>query len=391
MNSPTSNGLERQTDFDIHGIAGVRLVDASPGDVRAVSQKLGPLQKTLFRDPDITIRFVEHLPAPRFRQLGSDQKGFSDDAFFVRQEGNGKFKVKIPFDRIGRPFEIVCESGVRSVPLLVPILSMTVLNKGYVPLHASACVQNGVGILMAGWAHCGKTTALLGFASTGAEYIGEDWVLLSGDGKSMHGLPAEIELSAWHLDSLPHLRREVSRTRRAALRVIDLLKRRLKNSSRGKLGGSAVFRALHKVLTGLEENLRPAVMPSAVFGDRAATCTARPDKIFLLASHDSPDINVERTDPAEMARRLALSAQHELLPLLEHYLAYRFAFPGTRNGLIESAAELQFEILSRALAGKETYTILHPYPLVFDGLYEKILPLLEAKSTARAEALHAVV
>jgi len=54
-------------------------------------------------------------------------------------------------------------------------------------VHASAVVYNGVGILMAGWAHCGKTAALLGFASKGAEYVGEEWVLLSGNGPKNAG------------------------------------------------------------------------------------------------------------------------------------------------------------------------------------------------------------
>jgi hypothetical protein len=70
-------------DYDLHGLAGVRLVDATPGDAAAVSRQLGPIRSSLDREPDIVIRFVDRLPANRLRYLGVGEAAFTDDAFLV--------------------------------------------------------------------------------------------------------------------------------------------------------------------------------------------------------------------------------------------------------------------------------------------------------------------
>ena len=71
-------------DFDLHGLAGIRLVDASAADARAVERQLGPLRKALDRQPDITIRFVDRaVDRASLRYLGAREVGWTDDGFFV--------------------------------------------------------------------------------------------------------------------------------------------------------------------------------------------------------------------------------------------------------------------------------------------------------------------
>ncbi len=201
-----------EVDFDLHGLIGVRLVDPSSRDVAAVRQQLGVTRQPLSREPDITLRFVKHLLMPPLRHLGFKKLGFTDNALFVFEDGAHGRKVRIPFAQLGRKCEILCESGLQSVPLLKPILALTAQAKGFASVHASAFVHNGVGVLMAGWAESGKTTALLGFATRGAELIGEDWVLVSRDGQKMCGLPTMIKLSSSHLETVPQVRRTIKRS-----------------------------------------------------------------------------------------------------------------------------------------------------------------------------------
>ena len=49
-------------DFNLHGLAGVRLLDASPGDVAAVSRQLGLVAAPFTGEPDLAVRFVDKLP-----------------------------------------------------------------------------------------------------------------------------------------------------------------------------------------------------------------------------------------------------------------------------------------------------------------------------------------
>ncbi len=392
MDRPNTEASEHpgKVDFDIHGVVGVRLIDPSPSDLDAACILLGCPSRLPLTAPDITVQFVEDLPVRGIRFLGTDQDAFTDNGFFLLQEGTRRVKARIPFDRIGGPCEIVCKSRLGSVPLLIPIVSLTALKKECVPVHASAVVYNGVGILMAGWAHCGKTAALLGFASKGAEYVGEEWVLLAGNGQRMQGLVRPLELSHWHVASLPHVRSAVNLMNRCAFHGIGILDGLQKMISGKRTRSSLVFRSLRRASAAVEDRLRPTVAPSAIFRNRIRSAGAQVDKIFLFVSHEDHRIEVEPITPLEMARRLTFLVQRELTPLLRHYAAYQFAFPSQRNELIESTAEYSFGMLTRALNGKETYIVRLPYPHVFPELYKTIQPLCKPTTAATAESLHAL-
>ena len=140
-------------DYDLHGLAGVRVVGATARDAAAVDRQLGPIRGPLRRDPDIVVRFVDHLDVEGpLRLLGVDDAGFTDDAFLVlRARHKARARVLIPLDRIGRRCEIVCERGLPAVPLLIATLNLTVLARGALPLHASAFFHDGCGVVVTGW------------------------------------------------------------------------------------------------------------------------------------------------------------------------------------------------------------------------------------------------
>lgn len=375
----------QRTEFDIHGVLGIRLVDPSSADVAAVGKQLGSLQKPLLREPDITLRFVKDLLPPRLRHLGPKQKGFTDDAFFVFDQGTDAGIARIPFDLVGGPSEIVCERGVGSVPLLMPILSLTALAKGFVAVHASAFVHDGIGILMAGWAESGKTTTLLGFASEGAEFVGEEWVLLSGDGKTMCGLPRDIELSPSHFEIVPDVRRGIKRSRLWAFESLRQL-----GKIQGNLGKKAndtfPANALRRAISAVQRRVLPKVSPQEIFGSRVGSLIAKPEKVFLLIGHNDTRVEVKPTPPIEMAHRIAHMTQYEQIRLMEHYLAFKFAFPKLKNAFLEESSAYHFELLSSALKTKEAYTVFHPHPVTFSALYEALKPFCESTKNIQNEA-----
>ena len=196
-------GSSAPVDYDLHGIVGIRLLGASESDVAAVTAQLGPIRAVLDRDPDVVIRFVDRLPVSNLRYLGREEAGFTDDAFLVLRSRKARARVQIPVEEIGGRCEIVCESGLPAVPLLIPIVNVTALAKGVVPVHAAAFVHRGSGVLVTGWAKGGKTESLLGFMSHGAEYIGDEWVYVSADGRRLRGIPEPVRVWDWHLDDLP--------------------------------------------------------------------------------------------------------------------------------------------------------------------------------------------
>jgi hypothetical protein len=373
----TNEHVPQHVDYDLHGLAGVRLINATEADVAVVNKQLGPIQKPLEREPDVIIRFVDQLsPSSSLRYLGLDEVGFTEDSMLLLENHRGKHaRVQIPFERIGRRCEIVCERGVPKVPLLIPILNLTVLSNGAIPLHAAAFTYNGTGIVVTGWAKGGKTETLLAFMDRGAVYVGDEWVYISGDGQHMYGIPEPIRVWSSHLQDLPRYRAKIALRDRARLQALKLMvhltERKIKNSVLHASASATASRLLRLVKRQQYVHLPP----QRLFGP-VGPFTGTPDKIFYVVSHETADVKVEPISSEEVARRMVFSLQHERIHFMSHYLKFRFAFPEARNEFIERVEEIERDMLLKVLAAKPTYVVYHPYPAPIPALFEAISPFV---------------
>ena len=369
-----------QIDYDLHGIVGIRVCNATPADAAVVTRQLGPIKAPLERDPDIVIHFVDELPTPTpVRYLGLNDAGFTDDAFLVlRSKHKARARVQIPFEQIGQGCEIVCERGLPAVPLLIPIINLTALSKGALPLHASAFIYNGMGVLVTGWSKGGKTETLLAFMANGATYVGDEWIYLTEDGEHMYGIPEPMRVWEWHLRELPRYRASVAMGDRIRLHTLGWVTRAMDWAISSGVGRkSAPIRLMSRMLPLLRRQLNVQLPPGEMFVDGARSLEGTPDKLFWVASHETPEIRVESVTAEEIARRMVFSLQEERIDFTSYYLKFRFAFPEARNPLIEDVEELQRRTILRALAGKEAYAVFHPYPVSIPALYDVMSPYLE--------------
>lgn len=372
---------ERQLDFDLHGVIGVRLIDATPREVAAVRAQLGGLTYPLQRDPDIVVRFVPHLPTPGLRYVEMGRSGFTDQGFFILSHRRRPVRVRMPFGFPEEPCEIVCEHGLRSVPLLDAWIKLVAVRKGYAPVHASAFEYQGAGVLVAGWAHGGKTSCLLAHAHTGAAFVSDDLVLLSGDGRTMLGFPTPVSVSDRQLDQLPPMRRRLGWTRRTLLagaRAVERLQ--------PVFGGSRAGGMLHAAVPALRRRLKVSVPPEDLFGP-VGSCEAEPRKVFLALSQAATEIRVEPADPDVVAEQLTASLRLELHSWLEQYLAYCFAFPGRESGLPARVPAEATRLLKQALADKEVFTLRHPHPVSLWELRRAMRPHIEGSPEITAGKL----
>ena len=376
MNSIKKNDY---VDYDIQGLVGIRLVEASERDLAAVSKQIGFSPTQLLFEPDIIIQYVDKIPFNNLFLLGLNNAGYSDDGFIILENGRRNGKTKIPFEQVGGNCEIVCETGLGPVPLLIAIINMTLLSKGFISLHASAFVFNQAGILITGWAKAGKTEALFAFTNNGAEYLGDEWIILDSNGQKMYGIPEPIRLWDWHLEFLPQIANNLKLEDRMIFKSIRLLDKLNQWFSKGKARKILPAKLLRKAMPALKRQLNLTIRPSKVFGVEPSS--AKPEKIFLLVSHSNNDYQVKPIEPNEIAQRMISSIQYEQLPFMEYYNAFKFAFPEKRNSFIENAQQVQYELLGRALDGKEAYQVNHPYPLSFPKLYDTMRPFCETNSS----------
>jgi hypothetical protein len=366
----------QRVDYDIHGIVGVRLLNATAGDIDAVTNQLGRPHGHLNRDPDIVISFKEELPTPSMKYLGLNSAGFTDDGFYVLSSSRANAKARIPFEKIGGKCEVLCESGLRSIPWLFAIINLTFLNKGYIPLHASAFVYKGVGVLVTGWTKGGKTEALLSFANHGAQYVGDEWVILSSDGEKMFGISVPICLWEWQFEHIPTLLPKIGIEKKALFTCIHFLDLVQRTFGRGRFKNRFPFTILAEALPTFRHQLNIRVSPENFFGNRLRD-VATVDKLFLAMSHSESSISVEPCDPMEIAARMTNSNEYEQMPFLEYYKAFKFAFPGLENELLERIGALQHSLLCRALEGKDAYKVRHPYPVSLEALFNRMEPFCE--------------
>jgi hypothetical protein len=368
-----------QFDFDLHGVVGVRLLNATAKDYAVVKKQLGPIEASLDRSPDVVIRFVDNLPiVSTLRFIGVDDVGFTQDAFIVlRGKHKSDVRVQIPLEQIGKRVEIICERGLQAVPLLIPIVNFAALSKGVIPLHASAFTYNKVGVLVTGWAKGGKTETLLAFTSKGAEYIGDEWVYLSKDGQYMYGIPEPIRVWDWHLRYLPEYRSLLKGSDRARLRGLSLVVDSIEKLMASPIGkDTTLVKLLMRVRPLLKNQLNVHLSPQKLFGQDGQPRTGVPKKIFFVASHESNDITVQPMEAQEVAQRMVFSLQEERIDFMSAYRKFRFAFPDLRNELIEDTEDIQRVALQRILADKESYMVYHPYPVDIPSLFDALHPFI---------------
>ena len=229
---------------------------------------------------------------------------------------------------------------------------------------------------MTGWARCGKTEALLAFLKHGAAYVGDEWITLTGDGRRMYGLASDLEV--WERDAkeIPNMRNQIGLQDKALFAVIHWLDR-IQSRIPARLARFAPVRLLQRAMRPLRRQLRFRVPPAKMFWGGQRNLEARPDKIFLLISHNDPAIHIEPTDPLSISRRMIFCIRCERLGLTSQYLASTFAARECETHFLRQLTNWKGRILDRALAGKEAYTVRHPYPVSLDRLFEAMKPFVE--------------
>jgi hypothetical protein len=377
------------TVLDLHGLLAIGLVDAGRSEVRAIARQLGPLPHVdgVGRDPDITIRFVDRIEVKGPLRLLGREAAYGEDEFLVlRGRRKTTVRVKIPVADIGTtPLEIVAERGLTAVPYLLPIVMLTLLSKGIVPVHASAFVADGRGTLVTGWAKGGKSEALLAFADHGATYVGDEWVFVTADGATMAGLPEPMRLWDWQLAMVPRLRRQIGVGRRARLGAAASMSRLLAGMAGLPGIRTSAPGDMARRLGAIMENQRSLqIPPERVFDGRVSAGLVPLDSVVLIESSTDPVAAAEPIDGAILARRTAATVVHELLDITALYLTYRYAFPDRRNEMIETLSAVLEEAIVGALGTRRCVVVRHPYPPDIPALHGLIEGAIAAGTSAPA-------
>ena len=355
-------------DFDVHGLASVRVVGGTPAELDAVERVVGPFRRALERPADITVRFADELPLAGARLLGVDDAAFDERAFYVLAgRRHARVVVRMPVDDIGGRCEIVCRRGAPGIPYLREILNLTVLGNGAMPVHAAAFELRGAGTLVTGWSRGGKTEILLAAMAGGARYVGDEWVYVDAAGKRLHGMLEPLTLWDRDLGEFAVASGVIPRRRRAAMRAVRATTDVARRTDRG---------GARRVAALLERRGSVRVPPDALFGSSACLVGASFDRLLLGISHAAAGYAVTAADPVDVARRMVPCLSYEHRELLALRQKFRFAFPNASSPVIDHLEQTLAEGLLRIFRGKETHVVAHPYPAPVSALRASLRELL---------------
>ncbi len=375
-------GAVRQ-DFDLHGFVGLRLLDARPEDVTRLTRQIGPLQQPLTREPDITVRFVDHIDDDSAMVYsGWRTSGFTDRAFYVLRGRDGMpARTLLPMSDIGRGIHIECERAAGFVPHLLAIINVVALANGVLPLHASAFVTgDDVGVLAAGWAKGGKTETLLAFAAGGdARYVGDEWVYVKPDG-SMYGVPEPIRLWHWHVRQFPGLLARLPRSTRLRLSALPAVAALAGSVSNRMPWAGLPSSVLRRAAPVIGRQAYVQVPPAQLFGADAVVLQGTLDTLLLLVSHDSDDITVHPVSGAEVGQRMLASLEEERAPFMACYREFRFAFPARTSTAVDDAPARERALVERVFGDRTAHIVGHPYPVDLARLVAPITAVLPSSS-----------
>jgi hypothetical protein len=332
-------------DFDLHGIALLRVVDPPPAAVAAVTADTGLRPgPPCDRAPDLLVTFGAELTGPEpLRHVGRDA-GFSGQTFVLGGQPGGR--VEIPLDSLDdSPLLLRCEPNVRYVPHLVVLLNLAMLRRGWLPLHAGAVVHDGRGIVATGWSKGGKTESVLGLMAAGAHFVADEWCYVDPRTKTVLGLRHPVRVWEWQLRQLPSLRRTLSLRQRIRLAL-----------TRGLMRIDAFREAL-------APTLGVSYPPERLFGKERLTDRMQLDELVLVEAWDAPDISSRPIEAAEVAARMRASLQDERARLHADQKRLAFAFPERRAAHLAAIDEREAQLLDAAFAGVPARLVSHPYPV----------------------------
>jgi len=364
-------------DFNLHDLFSIRLENPTPEAVQAVKKQVGVQPSVLNVDPDLTVQYVDRFE-DSMSHLVRGKAGFMKDDFYV-MAGNGRkdHRVQFPFETLGNPCKVICETGTTEIPLLNLIINLRMLAKGLVPIHASAFVFNGLGVVVNGWPKGGKTTTLFSFLNHGAQFISDDWLFVDANSK-IYGLMQPIKLSDWQLNQLPDYQSKVTRKKQLTIqgiRWLDAVIQDMPESLRADFLPTKVF---YKGWKHLNESQRSVnLSPETLFGSDLAAPTGQFDVLLLTLSQDIEDIVIAPMSTEIAIERLMAALQNEWMQWEEYYMQYLYAFPNRHNLRMDTSSKKQRELLENILANKHIFAVNHPHPVMLDKLYWEISQVLK--------------
>ncbi|UCF38325.1 MAG: hypothetical protein JSU96_05595, partial [Acidobacteriota bacterium] len=190
-------------DYDFFGSAYLKV----EGDRRRGTDPnrwLNSFQSRSEHAPDIRVQF-KPVEIPENRLFLSREASVSPDGqrLYWKSQRGERANFQLNLEELPT-VRITVEPGSIAVPFFKSFIELVGLKRGAVSLHASGFGLNGSGVVIAGLPLSGKTTVSLSVVRQGAEFLGDDWMILKEEDNTpiVCGIPRRLDLTGRMLQHL---------------------------------------------------------------------------------------------------------------------------------------------------------------------------------------------
>jgi hypothetical protein len=263
------------------------------------------------KDADITVEFINDISADsqsiRVRPpVACDEKGvfFHDHNYRV---------LRVDIEKVGiANFRVTCDVGFNKhffVVIMEYLIHHLILESGHYFCHASAFIYEGKVILCPAWRHVGKTNILLAFMNEGAQYLGDDWVIVNQEGLIM-SMPKRLNLLFYNFREYPELCNHLDEDFKLLFNFVN----------RAEAG---LYELDDSTLGMLTEKARLRISPFEIFKQEYNGKAVEIDYVFLLRRkmHSKPNVNEISLGDLAIATTSIIEFEQSHFHL--YYLAYK--------------------------------------------------------------------
>jgi len=358
--------------LNIHNLVAIRIENASSEAKRLIQCEFGRFRMETLDRPDAHITFVDRINiAGRLVFVGSSA-AYDKERFYLHDHAGSL--VAFPYETLGNSVGYVeCEKDLDldlfHWGVMRPIIMFNLLSRDSALVHSSSLFHRGIGVLLPAWGFAGKTNLLLRFLKDGAEYISDDWTIVTKDGL-MLSFPTSINVLGYNLAEFP----ELSAYGDWNARVRNFLYKRLATSfwwlQRSGVKFGKWEKRIKSEIWNLNKKIRipyERMFPKGHVRDKCPI-----DQVFMLAPSNIDRIRIEDTKPENVARKMAYCLLYERDIVADHYNMFRFAFPERRNSLVEDK-EIEERIMYEAFRKAELHILFTPRDCSSIQIFQEIM------------------
>jgi hypothetical protein len=328
--------------LDILDMVRIRLIGKETEIKKYIEEEYG-LFRTDAEDGkkvDITVKFVDDVSSENLSINVRPPVAYDDKGVFFHDPD---YKiVRIEIDKMGiSDSQVTCDVNFNKhflVIILEYLIHHLLLKNGCYFCHSSAFVYKGKVVLCPAWRNVGKTNVLLAFLKDGAQYLGDDWVIINSEGHIM-SIPKRLNLLFYNFNEYPELCESLDGNFKALFNFVARAKRGLYDLD-------------NDVLSLLTGKARLRVSPFEIFKQKHNNHKNKIDYVFMLNREINTNVEIKSIELDRLAYSIKSIVEFEQSHFHLYYLAYK-ARTGRINDYLEQVCKSQYNLITRSLSRVE--------------------------------------